>query len=151
MYVYQIEVSNVCSLTCGYCPHPVQQRPKSLMSAETFGKCVELYRRSENKNELWLHNFGEAVLHPQLPDFIAYAKERGVSCSFFTNGMRNKKDAVERETWARLAGAGLERVSFSAHQMTADDFHRVVDGLLVVDKVFDPVPANLKTWAGQVG
>jgi hypothetical protein len=38
-----------------------------MMSFDTFKKCVELFKVSENRNTLRLHNFGEALLHPELP------------------------------------------------------------------------------------
>ena len=151
MYMYQIEVSNVCSLACAYCPHPTQQRAKSFMSEATFLDCVRLFKLCENKNELWLHNFGEALLHPDLARFIALARDEGVRCSFFTNGMRNRHEPVPSATWHELAEAGLESVSFSAHAMTPAEFEEIVDGEVTVRAVFDPVPVNLRSWAGQVG
>ena len=36
MYIYQVEVSNICSLKCSYCPHPKQERKKGFMSFDTF-------------------------------------------------------------------------------------------------------------------
>lgn len=44
----QIEASNLCSLTCVYCPHPTHVRPKGNMTMETFTKCVEIVKRSDN-------------------------------------------------------------------------------------------------------
>lgn len=151
MYMYQIEVSNVCSLRCSYCPHPQQQRTKSFMSEATFRMCVELFKSCENKNELWLHNFGEALLHPKLAAFIALARERGVKCSFFTNGMQTRTHPVPSAAWRELADAGLESVSFSAHAMTVTEFGQMVGGALEIRQTFDPVAANLRSWAGQVG
>ncbi len=123
-----------------------------MMSFETFAKCVELFRdHCDNTNTLRLHNFGEAALHPELPRLIRHAREQGVRCSFFTNGMRSRKQAVEREYWQGLADAGLETVDFSAHAMSAKEFQGVIRDVLVVGRVFDPAPENLGTWAGQVG
>ena len=72
----QIEVSNLCSLSCVYCPHPSQLRQKGNMSMDVFKKCIELTERSDNpvyfgKKFLRLNHFGEPLLNPLLPKFIS--------------------------------------------------------------------------------
>jgi Radical SAM superfamily len=151
MYVYQIEVSNLCSLRCDYCPHPKQQRRKGFMSFETFAKCVQLYRMADNRNELFLHNFGEVLLHPELCGFLRYAADLGVKCSFFTNGVDGKRQPFTRAFWQKLADHGLERVDFSSHALTVEQFREITDGVVRVGNVFDPKLVKLGTWAGQVG
>ena len=106
MYVYEVEVSNVCSLTCVYCPHPTQERRKGFMSFETFQKCIELYQICENTQPLCLHNFGEVLLHPELPRFIRYANDHGIKVRFFTNGVNARKEPFSREHWQHLAAQG---------------------------------------------
>jgi sulfatase maturation enzyme AslB (radical SAM superfamily) len=151
MYIYQIEVSNVCSLRCAYCPHPTQKRKKSFMTFDTFKKCVEFFKLCDNKGYLFLHNFGEVLLHPQILDFIQYATDQGVKCSFFTNGVTPKKIPFTREFWRQLADRGLEAVDFSAHAISSAEFMRITDGIVKVNHVFDPSIDHLHTWAGQIG
>jgi Radical SAM superfamily len=151
MYIYQIEVSNVCSLRCSYCPHPKQVRPKGMMSFDTFKKCVELFKVSGNRSTLRLHNFGEALLHPELPKFLSYAAGEGVECSFFTNGVSTKGQAFSREFWQNLANHGLKTVDFSAHALSVDTFSEMTNGLIKIGRVFDPKTRTLGTWAGQTG
>jgi hypothetical protein len=151
MYIYQIEVSNICSLKCGYCPHPAQQRQKGFMSFDTFKKCIELYGMSRNKNSLRLHNFGEVLLHPQLPIFLRHAADQGIKCSFFTNGLTMQNVPFSREFWQTLADNGLETVDFSAHQLPLEDFTHIVNGVIKIGRIFDPKNRVLGTWAGQTG
>jgi hypothetical protein len=151
MYIYQIEVSNICSLKCTYCPHPTQERSKGMMSFETFRKCVELYQICENKETLRLHNFGEALLHPELPAFIRYADDRGIKCSFFTNGLTMKKVPFSRQFWQNLADHGLETVDFSSHELETEEFEKIVGGVIKLGRVFNPRTRVLGTWAGQTG
>jgi Radical SAM superfamily len=151
VYIYQIEVSNICSLKCTYCPHPEQQRTKGMMSLEVFQKCVELFGICQNKATLRLHNFGEVLLHPQLPVFIKYADERGVKCSFFTNGLTMKKTPFSREFWRNLADHGLETIDFSSHELKLEEFQEIVDGVVKIGRVYDPHTRVLGTWAGQTG
>lgn len=151
MYVYQIEVSNICSLKCSYCPHPQQKRKKGFMTFDTFKKCVELYKNCENKNHLALHNFGEVLLHPRLHEFIEYAHDNSVKCRFFTNGVRSNKIPFKRDFWKKLVEHGLEEVHFSAHELSTKEFLEITDGLLKVNHIFDPKKNRLGSWAGQTG
>jgi sulfatase maturation enzyme AslB (radical SAM superfamily) len=151
MFVYEIEVSNVCSLTCIYCPHPTQARRKGFMSFETFRKCIELYKRCENREPLCLHNFGEVLLHPKLPSYIRYASDQRVTVRFFTNGLTPKKIPYTRKYWQHLADQGLREVHFSAHELPLEQFQTIVDGVVRIRKTFDPLTSVIGTWAGQVG
>jgi Radical SAM superfamily len=153
--VMQIETSNVCSLSCAYCPHPSQIRPKGNMSMATFEKCIELVKRSDNpvsrgRQFVWLNHFGEPLLNPLLPDFVAYALSQGVEVSFASNGVDHSKKMFSRELWQRLADAGLKGVVLSAHIKSEGALREQVDGIVDVIGLFQPKPQNLHDWAGQV-
>ena len=151
MYIYQIEVSNICSLQCVYCPHPTQKRIKGLMNFDTFKKCIDLYKFSNNKSSLRLHNFGEVLLHRQLPNFVKYADDHGIKCSFFTNGLSINKKPFSREFWQNLADHGLETVDFSPHELSVEKFEKITDGVIKIGRVYNPRKRALGTWAGQTG
>jgi len=104
MKVYQIEVSNLCNLECSYCPHVSQQRPKGLMNRSTFEEAIQLVLRC-GQDQVWLHNFGEPLLHPDLAEFIAHASAEGVQCSFYTNGLLLTPEIADS-----LANAGLRQI-----------------------------------------
>lgn len=148
MKIYQIEVSNLCNLTCSYCPHPTQTRAKGNMTRLTFEKSVELLIRC-GQHTAYLHNFGEPLLHPQIADFVRHCTERGVEASFFTNGV-----PLTGNLLARLADAGLRYLYVSEH--TRGEIRRVEAliagaGLPVeVRDGFRPRRDQLHTWAGQV-
>ena len=117
--VMQIETSNYCSLKCFYCPHPTQARPMGDMTMATFRKCMRLVERSDNPPQsdgrkfVWLNHFGEPLLNPQLPDFIAYATGCGIRVSFATNGLDNDGNLFPRSLWQELARAGLQDIVLS--------------------------------------
>lgn len=151
----QIEVSNLCSLACSYCPHPDQVRPKGDMSWEVFKKCIEVVKRSDNpvyrgKQFVWLNHFGEPLLHPLLPDFIAYAVSQGVEVSFATNGVDYDRNLFPRELWMRLRDAGLRGVMLSAHVKSRKTMVDHVADIVDVIALWNPAPENLHDWAGQV-
>lgn len=51
------------------------------MSFKTFKDAVELVIRCEQK-EIYLHNFGEPLLHPDIILFINYSIEKGLIPNF---------------------------------------------------------------------
>ena len=153
--VMQIEVSNLCSLTCAYCPHPSQLRPKGDMSMDVFKKCITLVERSDNpeylgKKFVWLNHFGEPLLNPLLPEFVAYAVSRNVEVSFASNGVDYHKKMFPRDLWMTLARAGLKGVMLSAHVKSARTLREHIGDIVEVIAMWKPEPKNLHDWAGQV-
>jgi hypothetical protein len=148
MKIYQIEISNLCNLMCGYCPHPTQQREKGLMTLQTFAKAIELVRRCEQE-QAFLHNFGEPLLHPFLCDFVRCATSQEVSVSFFSNGV-----LLDEPTASRLVDAGLRELWISAH--VPGELERIQMMLerasipLSIEGTFRPSRATLHDWGGQV-
>lgn len=153
--VMQIEASNICSLRCVYCPHPSQARPKGNMSMETFRKCVELVKRSENpaykgRKFVWLNHFGEPLLNPLLPDFVAYAVSSGIEVSFSTNGVDHDKEFFPRTLWERLARSGLKVVEISTHVKPERAFRQHMGDIVRIRGVWKPKRPYFHDWAGQV-
>ncbi len=150
MYLYQIEISNYCSLKCTYCPHPKQVREKGFMSFDTFKKCVKLFKRCENRENLFLHNFGEVLLHPDIIKFVQYASEKNVEVSFFTNGIKSDGSFFDEDLYHQLHLAGLKCIDFSAHKIPLNKFKKIVNGHLEINNVFIPNKKNLGNWGGQI-
>lgn len=154
--VMQIETSNYCSLKCFYCPHPTQARPMGDMTMATFRKCMRLVERSDNPPQsggrkfVWLNHFGEPLLNPQLPDFIAYATGCGIRVSFATNGLDNDGNLFPRSLWQELARAGLQDIVLSAHKRSEKVLRGHIGDIVRVHWVWTPRKGNFHDWAGQV-
>ena len=153
--VMQIETSNFCSLTCSYCPHPGQRRPKGNMDLNTFIKCVQVVQQSCNSEHdqrkfVWLNHFGEPLLNPLLPAFIGYAAQNNVEVSFASNGVDATNTMFPRSLWRELALAGLRGVVISAHTHSPDAFRRHLDGIIDILYFWEPKKGNFHDWAGQV-
>lgn len=148
MKVYSVEISNICNLTCSYCPHPSQKRLKGMMSFSTFTDVIELVILCQ-QSVVHLHNFGEPLLHPELSDFISYAKSKGIDCSFYTNGLLLSKDVA-----LELYQAGLREIYLSEH--IAGQSNRIQTMLressisLSIKETFNPREYPKHNWAGQV-
>ena len=146
MKIYQVEISNYCNLSCSYCPHPSQKRKKGFMTFENFKKVVALAKKC-GQTLLYLHNFGEVLIHPHLAEFINYAHKKGVQCSFYTNGVLFTEELIKD-----LYNAGLRRISVSNHVKDADivvkELIRKANVPMVIDEVYT---VSLRhNWAGQI-
>lgn len=148
MYIYQVEISNFCNLTCSYCPHPSQSRAKGNMSFSTLVDVVELAIQCGQKN-LFLNNFGEPLLHPELFDFISYVKTKGIECNFITNGIL----LDEEKAW-RLSELGVRDIYLSEH--LAGQKERIQEMFkensipLSIVYTYNPHQQEKHDWAGQV-
>jgi hypothetical protein len=147
MKIYQVEVSNYCNLSCSYCPHPNQKRDKGNMTFDTFVKAVALAQKL-SQTTMFLHNFGEPLLNPNLCDYIDYATINGIDCSFFTNGV-----LLDSKTLLKLSEKGLKKISISEHTpFTIDRIERIIQKFnipILIEGFFKPTE-NLHEWAGQV-
>lgn len=146
MKIYQVEISNYCNLSCEYCPHSFQKREKGFMSFETFKNVVELAKKCD-QTLLYLHNFGEPLLHPQLDQFILYASKNNIECSFYTNGVLFSEVIAKK-----LYGAGIRKISISNHSPNAEtcvvSAIKAADVPIVIEEVY--VPNKRHNWAGQI-
>ena len=105
-----IEATNRCNLKCVFC----DKLP--YLSPNQFGDMdYGLFTRIIDEGAIWglcsikLSYRGEPLLHPRLPDMVAYAKNKGILDIYFnTNGML-LSEAKSRA----LIEAGLNRISIS--------------------------------------
>lgn len=146
MKIYQVEISNYCNLKCTYCPHSIQTRKKGFMTLETFNKVLMLAKKCQQKM-IYLHNFGEPLLHPKLELFIQTAKEKEIECSFYTNGVMLDSKRIDS-----LYTAGLRRISISNHIRGASEKAleeiRKSNSNLCIEEIYEPT--FIHNWCGQI-
>ncbi|MFH0864273.1 MAG: radical SAM protein [Candidatus Gottesmanbacteria bacterium] len=92
-----IEIINKCNLRCIMCPYQDMiehhTRPQKQMDFTLFKKIID--EISSFVELVYLHGLGEPLLHPQLWDFIKYAKEKGLRVGISTNAtLLTKKQSV---------------------------------------------------------
>ncbi len=85
---YQIDVAGTCNLRCLSCPrgnfHP--QPAKGFMSPDSFARVLDKIRRDDPfVGAVALYNFGEPLLHPDLPEIIGLARAAGVRTAVSSN------------------------------------------------------------------
>ena len=99
--IFSFELTNLCPFKCIMCARTNNMtRAEGHMSFATFKKAVDEfvalnpgYARSQ---EVWLHGFGESLVHPEFAKFMRYAIDQGVNAGLSINPlMLTKKVASD--------------------------------------------------------
>ena len=132
-----VEVTSACNLRCPFCATTYRDKDiaKGFMSFEVLKKIIDegagkgLYGVKFNIR-------GEPLLHPQIHEFVQYAKQQGlVDIYFNTNAM-----LLTEEMGRKLIDAGLDRLSVSFEGVTKDVYEKNRVGA-----VYETVLENIKT------
>lgn len=87
-YVYAIETVSGCNLRCPTCPVSQQGNQKNgLMSVDVFSKIIEKIKLDKKilNPDIWLFNWSEPLLHPQISEFVKITTEVGLTSLISTN------------------------------------------------------------------
>ncbi len=89
-FLYNIDITNQCNLRCPTCPNAHStdvDHPHGNMSFELFSQILDKIEQESpgQATYLCLFNWGEPFMHPQLPEFVARARERGMPAQISTN------------------------------------------------------------------
>jgi MoaA/NifB/PqqE/SkfB family radical SAM enzyme len=129
-----LETTNRCNLLCTTCPRTYEQlEPEADMSWELFTSIVNQF---DSVKRVVLHGVGEPMLVKDLPERIAYLKQRGIYVLFNTNGT-----LLTEANGERLLDSGLDelRVSLDAAESSVFQMVRGRD-------MFDRIVANLTAF-----
>ncbi len=136
-----IETAASCDLACPFCFRQSIATPDKLMRADLgfriIDQCAELGVPSVKLN--WR---GEPLLHPKLPDFVAYAKQRGILETIINT------DAVTltEERSRALIEAGLDLLIYSFDGGTKETYEKMRPGRFKVNR-FENVYGNIRRFA----
>ena len=100
-----VEITNVCNMACSFCHG--HSRPPRRMSADEFSRVLDALEGQTRY--VYYHLMGEPLTHPDLPEFLRMAKERGFFSVITTNGtlLSRRKDEI--------IAAAPHKVSISVH------------------------------------
>ncbi|MBU0460890.1 SPASM domain-containing protein [bacterium] len=117
--VENIEVISACNLRCSICVDPPKRKKKSL----SLDEIMEITKQNSEVFEgesVWLHHYGEPLLHSQITDIIQYLSSVGVRPRLSTNGIL-LTPALSRE----LIKAGLSEIVFSVDGSFKESYERI--------------------------
>lgn len=106
-----VEITNICNMHCSFC-HGHGRRPGKMDEAQ-FSRVLD--QLAGQTNYIYYHLMGEPLLHPQLPQFLQMAADRGFRSIITTNGTLLNKFGKT------LIDSPLHKVSVSLHSFEQDD------------------------------
>ena len=107
-----VEISNVCNLSCRFCPGTKRQR--RVMNTEEF---TEILKKLQPYTDfVYFHLMGEPLLHPQLEEYLKIAGQMGLRVILTTNGT-----LLAKQQGILLAAQALHKVNISLHAFEAND------------------------------
>lgn len=123
--------TNRCNFRCTYCAHSLGAQSfqdtygfaPETMTMDTYRATVDqLGEFPDMLKTLSLTGQGEPLLHPQLPEMIAYAKEKGVSerIEFMSNGVLLRESLAQE-----LVDAGLDCIRISLQGLSGETYGQV--------------------------
>ncbi|MBN1645268.1 SPASM domain-containing protein [Candidatus Woesearchaeota archaeon] len=105
--LFSIELTNHCPMKCDVCPRTNNMtRPLGFMDFSLFKKIID--QASEKINSVWLHQFGDSLVHPEFKEFIIYAQNKGIKTKLSTNAI-----LLNEVTSKKLIESGLDRLIIS--------------------------------------
>ena len=132
-----IEIAAICDLACPHCYRQYIVTPDKLISDELFHRvidqCVELGVPSIKLN--WR---GEPLLNPRLPDYVAYAKQKGIMEIIINTNAVTLSESKSRA----LIDAGLDMMIYSFDGGTAPTYDKIRVGRFEENR-FENVYANI--------
>lgn len=103
--IANIEITTCCNLKCRFCARSQLTKSNKHMSFDLFQKILALL---PNTYKIVLVGLGEPLLHPQIIDFIKYAKTLKKKVGLVTNAM-----LLNTSLSKQLLDAGLDSIAFS--------------------------------------
>ena len=91
---FQFEIADACNLECPMCSRSLtSRRPARFMSLADFR--FFLSRLGKKPDHVSLNGIGEPLLCPDLLPIIDLLAKRGITCSFFSNGILFTHELIE--------------------------------------------------------
>lgn len=109
-----IELTNRCNAQCTFCPRD-QTPDQGFMTFETFKKSVDRALELGEVPKFHSAGQGEPTLHPQLPEFAEYMRDKGLDFGFTTNGSLLTESLAQR-----ILDAGVKHIVFSISDLDED-------------------------------
>jgi len=155
-YVYTIDISGTCNLRCPTCPvgnYSAADRTTGFMSLEMFRQIITKIQSEKvtDKPQVWLYNWGEPLLHPELAEIISTVKKAGLSCHLSSN--LNVEKGIQA-----LAKSNPDEIKISLSGFTQDTYsqtHKRGDIFLLKSNMYqlryfiNKYKSTSRVWVGH--
>lgn len=112
--VFQIELTNHCPMRCEMCPRTHRmQRPLGYMSWEVYERIID--QACDTTSKVFLHHFGDSLMHPEIGNYIAYARAHGIRTYLSANPILLTPDRI-----SALVESELDELVLSLDGVTSE-------------------------------
>ena len=123
--VFNIELTNRCPMRCVMCARTNNMtRAIGDMPFSTFKAVIDQYAENNPAGAageyLWLHHFGESLLHPEFAAFIRYAVSKGVRTAMSINPIMLTPPVTEE-----LLASGIHKLQISLDGHDDESFMKI--------------------------
>lgn len=153
-YVYAIDVVGGCNLRCPTCPvGQGADLSKGLMPRHLFQAILQkiVQEQAPHQPDIWMFNWGEPLLHPQLDQLIDDVRQHGLTSLVSSNlNHSDRLDALMQANPDRMK-VSLSSLRQEAYGQThvRGDIARVVANLHALAKARDHHKAQTQIWIGH--
>ncbi|MCC8164998.1 MAG: SPASM domain-containing protein [Planctomycetes bacterium] len=99
-WIVNLELTNHCPMKCAMCPRTYEMsRNKGYMDINLFKKIINDYSVNyvdDGGFTLWLHHFGESLMHPHFDTAIKYPVSKGIRTGISVNPIMLDATTAER-------------------------------------------------------
>lgn len=153
-YIFVIDIVGTCNLRCPTCPvGNSPERPKGFMTLALFEQIVAKIRRESPvpTPQINLYNWGEPLLHPDLPAMLRLLREAGMrSClSSNLNIKRGLEAAIaEGPDELKISLSGFSQQTYSRSHARGD-LALVQANMRLVRAYLDDYGVKTSVWVGH--
>lgn len=153
-YVYAIDIVGGCNLRCPTCPvGQGASLPKGLMQRDLFQRILRKAVRDQapHRPDIWLFNWGEPLLHPQVADFIRDVHAVGLESFLSTNLNHGERINAVMQANPQQLKVSLSSLRQEAYGQThaRGDIQRVIRHLHQLAEARDRYRATTRIWIGH--
>lgn len=153
-YVYAVDVVGGCNLRCPTCP--VANRsdmPKGFMAPDNFERIIDkiVRERGASRPDIWLFNWSEPLLHRDLPRFIRYVRQAGLTSLVSSNLQVGKRIEAVIEAAPDRFKVSLSSLRQDIYGKThfPGDISKVIENLRYLAEVRDRHRVATEIWIGH--
>jgi len=116
-----IETTNYCNLSCPMCPRKMMARKVGFMEFDLFKRVIKKIKG--NTASVWLHLYGEPLLHPELGRFINFCSANKIKPAISTNAT-----VLDADKSRMLLDSSLNRIILCIDGINKETYSKVRAG-----------------------
>jgi len=140
---YHIDIVGTCNLRCISCPqanYREKKRTNGLMDLRLFENIVKkILLENPGLQNIYLYNWTEPFLHPNLPEFIKIVKKYGINCSLSShfNQIKNLSAVIKaKPDYLRISVSGFSQENYEKNHQRGN-IEEVKKNLIYLRELLD--------------